>query len=478
MTLTRGRTSGSGGGTGPEGPEGDSAYQVWLDAGNTGSEADFLASLVGPQGVPGVPGSAGSGGGGSSLAMLGVPNAGPVLTYGRPGPQNTYTNIPVGEQGGVGRTGRFAVKPGVKCTDLRLVFTGTEQQFGSSGGSAAGFASAFTYKAAWEYDGRTYPVTVNGKRTFDVDPWGLVVTDPVGIVLERGELAVLRVWTATQTGTIYYGSMKPNGPSHYGISFSTSYGWTQGDVVDATGAMANGFSANSPGATYVIGRHLEERPCLAAVGDSITAAEDDWLVRAVNGTYPVIQIAANGMRALDYSKPGGGTYSKPWLDGFTAAAVMLGTNDFAQAGVTLTSLAPWLVALWKQIAARGLATWACTLPPRTTSTDAYVTTANQTVNASDAVRVGLNTWLRAGAPLDPTTLTYVPVGTGGAVLAGAADHPLRGYFDTADTVESARNSGKWANVSGVALTGDGLHPSDTGQALMAAAVNVPAMAAA
>lgn len=45
--------------TGPAGPagaagaDGESAYQTWLDAGNTGTEADFLASLVGPQGVPG-----------------------------------------------------------------------------------------------------------------------------------------------------------------------------------------------------------------------------------------------------------------------------------------------------------------------------------------------------------------------------------------------------------------------------------------
>lgn len=35
------------GGTGPQGPEGKSAYQIWLDEGNIGSEQDFLDSLVG-----------------------------------------------------------------------------------------------------------------------------------------------------------------------------------------------------------------------------------------------------------------------------------------------------------------------------------------------------------------------------------------------------------------------------------------------
>ena len=38
------------------GADGKSAYQAWLDAGNTGSEADFLASLQGPSGYTGAAG--------------------------------------------------------------------------------------------------------------------------------------------------------------------------------------------------------------------------------------------------------------------------------------------------------------------------------------------------------------------------------------------------------------------------------------
>jgi hypothetical protein len=44
---------------------GESAYQAWLDAGNAGTQADFLASLVGdpgPQGPPGAPGGQGPAG--------------------------------------------------------------------------------------------------------------------------------------------------------------------------------------------------------------------------------------------------------------------------------------------------------------------------------------------------------------------------------------------------------------------------------
>ena len=49
--------TGDTGATGPTGPAGKSAYQVWLDAGNTGTEADYLASLKGATGAPGKDGT-------------------------------------------------------------------------------------------------------------------------------------------------------------------------------------------------------------------------------------------------------------------------------------------------------------------------------------------------------------------------------------------------------------------------------------
>ena len=44
---------------GPQGADGASAYDIWLAAGNSGTEEEFLASLVGPQGDPGEPGDPG-----------------------------------------------------------------------------------------------------------------------------------------------------------------------------------------------------------------------------------------------------------------------------------------------------------------------------------------------------------------------------------------------------------------------------------
>lgn len=58
LTIAKGDT----GPTGPQGPDGESAYDIWLDQGNTGSEQDFLDSIkgeTGPQGPAGHDGEQG-----------------------------------------------------------------------------------------------------------------------------------------------------------------------------------------------------------------------------------------------------------------------------------------------------------------------------------------------------------------------------------------------------------------------------------
>lgn len=55
-----GKATGDKGESGENGADGKSAYQIWLDAGNDGSEADFLASLKGEQGIQGEKGDKGA----------------------------------------------------------------------------------------------------------------------------------------------------------------------------------------------------------------------------------------------------------------------------------------------------------------------------------------------------------------------------------------------------------------------------------
>jgi lysophospholipase L1-like esterase len=90
------------------------------------------------------------------------------------------------------------------------------------------------------------------------------------------------------------------------------------------------------------------------------------------------------------------------------------------------------------------------------------------------VRVQINDWIRARCPENGSGVPQL-AGTPGAV----ASPFLSGWFETADTVESARNSGKWkATGSASGYTADGVHPSQTGHAAMAAAIDTVAVQSA
>lgn len=154
-----------------------------------------------------------------------------------------------------------------------------------------------------------------------------------------------------------------------------------------------------------------------------------------------------------------------------------GVNDGLNSGATtFAGLAGALLGLWGQLVALAAAPriWQCTLPPSyNTSTDAWVTTVNQTAPPGNTARVQVNDWIRAGAPL----VGAAPVAAG---TAGSTPSPLlTGYFDAADAMESARNTGLW-KVNGAAnyYTADGTHPSIAAHAAAASIVNTAAILAA
>jgi lysophospholipase L1-like esterase len=430
---------------------------------------DFVPSLDGKANLSDVTAAIAAANKGS---IFGIQNSVPILPFG-PAGHTTSIAVPAGEQGGVGRTVRYVHRAGVACSDLRLVFTGYTQS--ATMPLSIPLPVRMQHKASIEYDGRTYPVTVNGLRTFTVDPGGIVISDPISITLARDEEFYVRSWTTPlDGGTTYYCSLVPSAPSFYNYTFSTARGWTQGDVVDSTGNTANGFSAQSPGHVAVLGRPLETRSRIAAIGDSITATPSSWAILAVAGAYPITTLAATGTLARDVGLPGAAPKTKQWLDGYTHAVVMLGINDVNQSNISASQVADNLALVWRRAATRGLKVWGCTITPNSTSTDAWATVGNQTPGTYEAKRLTVNAWIRAGAPLDPTALTYVAVGTPGAVVAGSATHPLRGYFETADTVESARDSGKWK----AGYTSDGLHPNATpGSTALATGLNVATLVA-
>jgi hypothetical protein len=99
---------GSQGLAGPQGPAGGpgsnglSAYQVWLGLGNAGTEANFISSLTGPQGPAGTTGPQGVAGAAGPQGATGLQGvAGPQGPAGAQGPTGS-----VGAQGSTGADGK------------------------------------------------------------------------------------------------------------------------------------------------------------------------------------------------------------------------------------------------------------------------------------------------------------------------------------------------------------------------------------
>ena len=104
-------TTGPQGIPGPSGANGASAYSIWLSQGNVGTEADFIASLTGPQGPQGVQGIQGPQG---TTGPQGIP--GPVgangasaysiwLSQGNVGTETDFIASLIGPQGPQGEPG-------------------------------------------------------------------------------------------------------------------------------------------------------------------------------------------------------------------------------------------------------------------------------------------------------------------------------------------------------------------------------------
>jgi hypothetical protein len=125
---------GPAGANGTIGVDGKSAYEIWLEEGNTGTEQDFLDSLVGEDGAQGAPGVAidfiqnttPTGTGTSSIpagALWFHTNSGIQYTYFNDG--NTYQwvqeTLPLGPQGPQGANGTNIVNGSTATTFTGLL---------------------------------------------------------------------------------------------------------------------------------------------------------------------------------------------------------------------------------------------------------------------------------------------------------------------------------------------------------------------
>lgn len=357
----------------------------------------------------------------------------------------------VSTQGDAGQYQRSKHRIYRAVTEIRLVFANY-----TIGTGDQDTANAITVKASIEAPLSTYwPVQFAGEDAngyVTLRPGRFIVSDPICIPLAAASDIWVNTLVAPVGGTGVYpvgGSMSTGtGSSEWRLAATTT---------DYTITAPSGTNSAGPGygPVAIIGRAVIDQPVVALIGDSITAGtgdtsysawglgENGWARRALNNTTPYVFLARSSTLARDWPNRGS-RYSAKLLNRCTHGVVAFGANDLT-ASRTLTQLQADLTSIWAAHADRGIKVYQTTVTPNVTTTDSYATLANQTPVASNAVRIQLNDWIRT------------------------TPSPLSGYIETADAVESARNSGKWkVNGSANYATADGLHPSATMHTAMAA----------
>lgn len=138
---------------------------------------------------------------------------------------------------------------------------------------------------------------------------------------------------------------------------------------------------------------------------------------------------------------------------FTHFVVQLGFNDILTTGRTAAQWRADYQSVLNDIKAQAVVApkiTACTLTPKSTSTDQWTTIVGQTAVGGNAQRVTANTMIRGG-----TVSTDVN----------------NGYFEIADQVENTRDSGIW-KANGLTpdsgITHEGIHETPTGYGLIQA----------
>lgn len=263
------------------------------------------------------------------------------------------------------------------------------------------FGVTYVVTAAVEYPAGTfYPLyTAAGSRSLTVVPGrGLVSFLPCPIVIP----ANTRFWIKT------FASWTPG--NFYLASHAAS--WVAGDGTDrGTGLSDNTLVAGTPTTTsvqgfgpLVYGRLSTPNRVLGLIGDSImqTAVEagdpvNNWtfVERAMRGVVPVLNTARNSDSMAFYLQRYDGR-AAALRDSVTDLFMGLGRND---CGVSsLATMQANYSKIINPFLAKGVKVYGNTVTPYVTSTDGYITVANQTVVTSgsrEVTRVAYNAWLRA-----------------------------------------------------------------------------------
>lgn len=334
-------------------------------------------------------------------------------------------------------------------TSLQLIFANWAIN-NASPFDEKGTGSAATITASVEYPlGTMTQVLFSGISNGVIGNIANLTSDSVTIPggIPNGALFCVRAYFTSTTGVLSLNQdVSGGGTIGVGGLEAGVAGITDKTMSGTVTAADNGYPPLG-----IIG--LTTKPSIIIIGDSITEGFKDstgdtsgdfgTIARSIGPNYAYCLMAQNGDRLFSFLLAN--TNRRAMFAYGSHLIVGYGSNDvfgLARTGAQLLADVQTVSGyMTGQSAINGFTrrSYPTTLLPRSTSTDAWITSgANQTTVSGDTRRTAYNTLIRAGQ-------------TG-----------INGYFEVANTLESAQDSGLWSASGGVAYTDDGIHPLTNG----------------
>jgi hypothetical protein len=325
-------------------------------------------------------------------------------------------------------------------------------------------------------------VTYGGRQLRLLRPGDVATSDPIAGYFPSGSVIAVRTFINRQASTSYtlnngepgliasdQSTLTINYPAARGSTWSTGEGvkFINTNAANPYSALQSYMygSASIPASDNQVFRpmvlgYTQQRYAngRVVIGDSWTVGTGDGYgndlygglgyVQSWLGYTNVLNLGEGGERVSHWFGLGGNTqYRAQWAALGKYVWFALGNNDLNQ-GTNAAQLEANMITAWYALAGQGLHVNCATIPPRSTSTDYWQTTGNQTASANNnftTQRAIINPWLRAGAAIYVNNgVAYATnAGATGAITAGQSGHPLTQVIDICPGVESAQDSGLW-----------------------------------
>lgn len=321
-----------------------------------------------------------------------------------PGPTLTVTTTNTRCEGRL-----YHMSGAVPCHDIRVVVGNFYVPSTGAGETLNG--SAVTWEAVFEMasPSKAYRFTFNGSPTVTVEPGGIVVSDPLGIDLA----ANTQFWIRSGVTVASAGLKWPVGFANSGSGEVFFESTSASSQIFGTGTLSNpsgGTGGNGgQGVMAVLGVPSAPQACMQIWGDSLTEGSGDTVdtTSAIQGPVaralyrngnpiPHIKHAKVGDKLIPAAAQATGFQRRFFAQYANNFYVGLASNDIS-AGASLSSIQTALTSLVTSLRRRGTCRIFCpSVTTRTTSTDNWATTANQTVSTGftvGGVADQWNTWL-------------------------------------------------------------------------------------